>query len=273
MSGEAFRLPCGQCVGCRLERSRQWAMRMMHERRLWPRSVFVTLTYDDEHLPAGATLVKRDFQLFMKRLRKSRREPIRFYACGEYGETTARPHYHAVLFNCDFGDKLRHTVNNRDDVLYRSDELLGLWDNGHALIGDVTFESCAYVARYCVKKVTGDVAEIHYSVMDGDGVVYDRLPEFALMSRRPGIGAGYYARFGDEVRAHDTVVINGREVAPPRFYDGRTKAFDAERFEVLRKRRKLRAAQMASDNTADRRRVKEVIALKRLSMSDKHRSQ
>ena len=262
LSGEAFKLPCGQCIGCRLERSRQWAMRCLHERRLWRRNCFVTLTYDDARLPPGGSLVKRDFQLFMKRLRKSRRDLIRFYACGEYGETTLRPHYHAILFNCSFPDMTRYSVNNRDEVLYSSEELIGLWDNGHVLIGEVTFESAAYVARYCVKKLTGGAEELYG----------DRLPEFGLMSRRPGIGAGYYDRYGQEVRDHDSVVVSGRPVQPPRYYDARTKLLCPEDFEVIRKARKLRAVRMAKDNTVDRRRVKEVIARKRLEMSDKFRS-
>src|SRR3954449_8205389 len=94
LSGEKFSLPCGQCIGCRLERSRQWAMRCVHENKMHPRSSFVTLTYDDKNIPPAGSLSKRDFQLFMKRLRKSQSNPLRFFACGEYGETTHRPHYH-----------------------------------------------------------------------------------------------------------------------------------------------------------------------------------
>jgi hypothetical protein len=214
-------------------------------------------------MPLGMTLVKRDFQLFMKRLRKARREPVRFYACGEYGDVTQRPHYHALLFNCGFPDGRFHSKNNRDEELYVSDELTGLWDNGHALAGAVTFESAAYVARYCTKKISGDAADAHYE---------GRLPEFSLMSRRPGIGAGYYDRFGQEVRDHDSVVVCGREVSPPRFYDVRTLVRDPDVAECNRKRRKARAVALMHDNTVDRRRVKEVIALRRVLASDKHRS-
>jgi hypothetical protein len=131
----------------------------------------------------------------MKRLRFSRSHAIRFYACGEYGETTRRPHYHAILFNCGFPDALVHSKNNRGELLYTSADLGALWDNGQHLIGDVTFASAAYVARYCVKKVSGEKADEHYSVFDADGVIHERLPEFALMSRRPGIG-GSRPRYG-----------------------------------------------------------------------------
>ena len=104
-SGVKIQLPCGQCIGCRLERSRQWAIRCMHEKSLYSLSSFLTLTYDDDHLPPNGTLVKRDFQLFMKRLRWEMGDGIRFFACGEYGDGNLRPHYHALLFNVDFPDK------------------------------------------------------------------------------------------------------------------------------------------------------------------------
>jgi hypothetical protein len=245
---------------------------MLHEKKQWCQSSFVTLTYDNDHLPLAGTLVKRDFQLFMKRLRFSRSHAIRFYACGEYGETTRRPHYHAILFNCGFPDALVHSKNNRGELLYTSADLGALWDNGQHLIGDVTFASAAYVARYCVKKVSGEKADEHYSVFDADGVIHERLPEFALMSRRPGIGSGYYSRFGQEVRDHDTVVVDSKEVAPPRFYDTRTQVLDDKLWTSIRRKRKLRAVLAAADNTVDRRRVKEIIVIRRLQASNKFRS-
>ena len=204
-SGVAICLPCGRCIGCRLERSRQWAVRLMHENRMHRDSCFVTLTYDNEHLPEGGTLVKRDFQLFMKRLRKVKGEGVRFYACGEYGEYNARPHYHALLFNCGFSDKLVHSKNGRGELLYTSDELHDMWPMGHNIIGDVSFESAAYVARYCVKKVTGKGSDEHYSVVDGDGRIFTRIPEFALMSRRAAAD-----RVGAPLPAEDRCRLPGR---------------------------------------------------------------
>jgi hypothetical protein len=263
LSGEKFSLPCGQCIGCRLERSRQWAQRMLHEKKLWGQSSFITLTYDAEHIPPGGTLDKRDFQLFMKRLRKSRDQPLRFYACGEYGETTNRPHYHAILFNCGFDDLQLQTKNSRDEYLYTSPSLARQWQLGNHLIGDVTFESAAYVARYCVKKINGPLAEAHYE---------GRLPEFALMSRRPGIGAGHYARHGQEMRDHDNTIVNGRPAALTRFYDARSKAHSPTTFESTRRSRKRKAVASARDNTVDRLRVKEHIAERRLDLSNKFRS-
>ncbi|AXH74125.1 MAG: replication initiator protein [Microviridae sp.] len=157
-----LKVPCGQCVGCRLERSRQWAIRCVHEASLHKKNCFITLTYNDEHLPENSSLDYRVFQLFMKRLRKKYGDNIRFYMCGEYGENFGRPHFHACLFNHDFSDKkLWKTVNKMP--LFRSAELEELWPFGFSSIGSVTFESAAYVARYIMKKITGEAAEKHYT--------------------------------------------------------------------------------------------------------------
>ena len=268
-SGVKLMVPCGQCVGCRLERSRQWAMRCLHEKRLHRESCFVTLTYDNEHLPPGGTLVKRDLQLFMKRLRKLKGAGIRFYACGEYGERNARPHYHALLFNCGFTDKKRFSENGRGEVYYVSDQLHDVWPSGHNVIGDVTFDSAAYVARYVMKKITGAKAVEHYAVVDGNGEVFDRLPEFTVMSRRPGIGSGYYDKYGKEVYTHDSVIVNAREVRPPRFYDTRFELHDAAAFGKLKIVRRRKALLFRADNTSARRRVKEIIAIKRLKQLER----
>lgn len=263
-SGVPIRLPCGQCIGCRLEKSRQWAMRCMHEKKLHKENCFVTLTYSNEFLPPGGTLVKRDLQLFMKRLRKEKGAGVRFYACGEYGELNGRPHYHCLLFNCEFSDKLVFSRNKRGELYYTSKALESLWPFGHCVIGDVSFDSAAYVARYVMKKVTGDKSVEHYAVIDGDGVVYDRLPEFTVMSRRPGIGSGWYKKFGAETYALDSVVVNGKEVRPPRFYDTKFELTNGEDFAKLKRQRLRRARLFRADNTPERRRVREVVQLKRL---------
>lgn len=269
LTGIPLQLPCGQCIGCRLERSRQWAMRLVHEKRMHERSAFLTLTYDNEHLPPGGSLVVRDFQLFMKRLRKHAGiDRVRFFACGEYGDLNARPHYHAILFGYDFvADQRLFTRNSRGEPIYTSEVLRELWPMGFNAIGEVTFQSAAYVARYVVKKVTGERAADHYCVVDGDGVAFDRVPEFTLMSRRPGIGSSYYEKFGERVRQRDTVVVNGREVPPPRFYDAKTELLLGGAFAKLKRERKRKALLNRADNTSGyhgRLRVKEVLALKLL---------
>lgn len=158
-----LQVPCGQCVGCRLERSRQWAIRCVHESKLHKDNCFITLTYNDANLPSDKSLHYRDFQLFMKKLRKQYPDKkIRFYMCGEYGENFGRPHFHACLFNFNFDDLTLWKTQNKQK-LYRSKKLEKLWPLGHSSVGTVTFESAAYVARYIMKKVTGDAAEDHYT--------------------------------------------------------------------------------------------------------------
>lgn len=215
-----IQLPCGQCIGCRLERSRQWAVRMMHEASLYERNCFITLTYRPGEVPKEG-LRKKDFQDFMKRLRKRFGKGPRYFHCGEYGENFSRPHYHAVLFNHDFDDKYiwRRTKPGNFPV-WRSEALEELWPHGFSEIGSVTFESAAYVARYVTKKVTGDRAIHHYSVTDDFGnVALSRTPEYATMSRRPGISNTWIWMHWKDVYPDDQVVLRGQKMRPPKYYD------------------------------------------------------
>lgn len=245
-------VPCGQCVGCRLERSRQWAIRCVHEASLHENNTFITLTYKTEKIPAGWTLDLRDFQLFMKRLRKKYGAGIRFFHCGEYGEKHARPHYHACLFGHEFSDKKYHKTEN-GHKLYTSKELTELWPNGYHLIGALTFQSAAYVARYIMKKVTGKDAESHY-----DG----RAPEYITMSRRPGIAQGWLDRFTTDVYPDDFIVINGKKMRPPRYYDRQYEITNYCDFEIIKKKRKLKAEENKENNTSERLRVRELVKTK-----------
>ena len=213
LSEDYFGLPCGKCIGCRLERSRQWAMRLMHESELHDYNCFLTLTYDDVHLPENGSLNKKHFQDFMKRLRfKYSDIPIRFYHCGEYGEQLGRPHYHALLFGFDFPDKEYSFTSPSGEDQYVSEILNKVWEKGNCTIGDVTFESAAYVARYCTKLITGDAAEAHYQ---------GKQREYATMSRRPGIARGWYDQFKKDAYPSDFLIVRGAKCKPPRYYDSR----------------------------------------------------
>lgn len=209
-----MKIPCGQCIGCRLEHSRQWAIRSVHEASLYKDNCYLTLTYNEENLPADGSLNKRDIQLFLKNLRESERRKgngnIRFFQCGEYGDENDRPHHHAIIFNFDFEDKYYWKKKN-GFKLYRSDYLESLWKHGNSLIGSVTFESCAYVARYITKKVTGEKAKGHYQ---------GKLPEFTTMSRRPGIGAPWVQKYADDIFSAGGIVMrNGIKMKPAKYYD------------------------------------------------------
>lgn len=261
--GHPMQVPCGQCIGCRLDRSRSWAVRCMHEASLHAENCFVTLTYAPEHLPIDKSLDLSDYQKFMKRLRKRFGPNIRFYHCGEYGENTGRPHYHAILFGFDFPDKKLHTVRNGYPV-WTSEILTEVWGLGLCEIGTVTFESAAYVARYIMKKVNGDKADERY--FDPSTGVYLK-PEYTTMSRRPGIGADWYDMYSSDVYPHDRVIIEGKRVRPPRYYDERLRMDDEYVYDEIKFKRFCDMKKAIDDNTADRLKVKERVqelALKKL---------
>lgn len=243
------KLPCGRCMGCRLEHSRQWAMRALHEKQMHPINCFLTLTYDDKHLPKDKSLVREHPQAFLKRLR-DRLSPVkfRFYGCGEYGEKSARPHYHLILFGMDFLDKKYYKMSKTGEKLYTSKFCEEVWPFGYNVIGDVTFQSCAYVARYVTGKIKGEPAEKHYN---------GRLPEFPMYSLKPGIGSTWFAKYGAHAYEFDSVIMNGKPVRPPRFYDGRFEVLDADRLALLKVAR--RRAVDRKDNTSSRRHVKEEV--------------
>lgn len=240
-------VPCGRCIGCRLERSRQWATRCMHEASLHEDNVFLTLTYNGGNLPTTttglATLEPRHFQLFMKRLRKARNAGIKYFQAGEYGDQLARPHHHAILFGVDFPDRVRLAGGTHSEqTLYRSDELDLLWPHGFASIGNVTFESAAYVARYTLKKITGPKAPEHYQ---------GRVPEYATMSRRPGLGKEWVDKYLSEVYPSDEVIVRGHQAKPPRYYDDQLAKEHPELAEAIKRTRKAKANN-SPDNTGKR---------------------
>jgi len=184
-----LQVPCGKCVGCAADKALVWSIRMYHEAQQHEQNCFVTLTY----AKAPDRINKRDLQLFFKRLRKL--SPLRYFACGEYGTKTHRPHYHAVIFGRDYLEK-SSPINAQ---LYTNPEILGAWSHGMVSIGNLTIASCMYVAGYATKKL-------------GD-------PDtFTLMSRRPGIGHTWAQKYRDELLRTEKIVIDGRELPVPKRY-------------------------------------------------------
>lgn len=261
---QSLSLPCGQCIGCRLEKSRQWAVRCMHEASLHERNCFATLTYNDENLPYRGMLEYPAFQKFMKRLRWDAKVPVRFYMCGEYGPENWRPHYHACLFGYDFPDKRYWRTSDSGEKMYRSAILERLWPFGHCELGAVTFESAAYVARYCVQKVTGHNAKAHYARRDEVGE-FELPAEFNHMSLKPGIGAGWYEKYKDRTYTFDSVVVNGKECKPPKYYDRLFTRENPEEMEDLKFLREQDARERFEDNTQERLVVKEIVTRSRVS--------
>lgn len=259
-NGVHCEVPCGQCIGCRLERSRQWAVRLMHESQLHEDSSFITLTYAPEKLPSDGSLNKAHFQDFMKRLR-FRLEPkrLRFFHCGEYGERFSRPHYHAIVFGTSFPDRCFYSCSASGERIYTSSFLADCWGHGFVSVGDVTFNSAAYVARYVVKKVTGQAAEDHYWRVDETTGEANRVaPEYVTMSLKPGIGSGWFERFGKEVFPSDEVIVNGHPAKPPRYYE---KLFEVAHgdLESVKAKRLEAAERRAGDSTWRRLLVREMV--------------
>lgn len=262
-----FSVPCGQCVGCRLAYSRMWAIRCVHEASLHADNCFITLTYNDDNLTwctlkdgsCVGTLVKRDVQLFVKRLRKKFPVRIRFFCCGEYGELLTRPHYHLILFGFNFPDRIFWKCTNGVN-LYRSKFLESLWTYGYSSVGDVTFESAAYVARYCLKKRNGLMKAMHYRNL---------VPEFSLMSRKPGIARDWFEKFEGDVFPHDFIVIrDGIKCKPPRYYDKIYDLTNPEGMDIVRETR-MKSAMASVDNTPERLAVRKKVQESKLPLLER----
>lgn len=253
-----FLIPCGRCSGCRLERSRQSAVRCMNEAQMHSANSFITLTYKPERLPSDRSVHYSEFQLFMKRLRHYYDPGIKFFECGEYGGKFRRPHFHACLFGVDFPDKRFWKMSGRER-LYISDSLSKLWPDGFSTIGNVSFESAAYVARYVMKKVTGALADEHYEYVNPlNGVLYRLLPEHSKSSNRPGLGRMWYDKYHEDVYPSDCLVVNGKKCKPPRYYDKLLERESPEIYEAVKLERKRKAEETPYDGSRDRLTSKEI---------------
>lgn len=242
-------IPCGKCIDCRLDYSRTWADRCLLELQYHKSSYFVTLTYDDKSLKKYATneylldtgefgysptLVKKHFQDFMKRLRDDYGyEKLRFFAAGEYGDATHRPHYHTILFGLELDDLVLYKRSSLGFNYYNSEYLQKFWPYGYVVVCDVSWETCAYVARYVLKKQKGQSAEVYET--------FNFSPEFTLMSRRPGIGKQFYEDKKDLIYTHDYISIptptGGKKIYPSRYFD---KLFDVDNPEEFARLKELR---------------------------------
>lgn len=255
-------LACGQCVGCRVTRTRAWSIRLMHESQMHKANCFITLTYDGDQVPSSGSLVVKHWQDFAKRLRK-KMGPFRFYHCGEYGPEDLRPHYHACLFGLDFAED-REVFKTKPHKVWTSKTLEKVWGKGYCTLTDLTEGSAAYVAGYVLKKATGDLGIIKYERIDKEtGEVWMVQPEYATMSRRPGIGAEWFRKFRTDVFPSDEVIWNGKPVKPPKYYD--KQLGEKEALEVMTRRRQQRE-RSEEDNTPERLRVREEVAKARQRM-------
>lgn len=253
---------CGQCIGCRRRRTTDWATRIVHEARSHERSCFITLTYNDEHLPADGSLRVEDWQKFAKRLRK-RVGPFRYFHAGEYGSKTQRPHYHAAIFGHDFSAD-REQIRSGSTPLYRSGVLDEVWAKGFCSVGALEPASARYVAKYVVKRATGDQAEKKYSRCDPvTGEVWSVRPEYATMSRggsMRGLGFAYYQKYCEEIDRDGVCrTLDGKSAPIPRYYDFLLEQRDPEAFKK-RQRERVRELQADPDQEWERQIVCEEVA-------------
>lgn len=257
----ALELPCGKCIGCRVDRSRAWAVRCMHEAQMHQDNCFITLTYDDEHLPEDYSVSLDAYQKFLKRLRESVPQTIRFFGCAEYGDENLRPHYHFLIFGYRPTDLTLHS-RKKNIPLYTSSSLQQLWKNGFSTVGNLTYQSAAYCARYVFKKIGGDLAPLHYErVHPLTGSICQVKPEFATMSRRQGIGSTWLAQYEADTYGGFVVVDGKRHPIPP-FYIKRLE--EARQLEQKR-RSASHARKHKADSTPDRLRSRETVLVSRVS--------
>lgn len=265
---QEIKVPCGKCLGCKQKKIRDWALRCQHESKMHEFSYFVTLTYDDDHLPDGGSLRYEDFRSFMKKARhwygifdwKTKKQwdktKIRFFMCGEYGKLK-RPHYHVLLYNFPIPDLKFLKTSSKGSNLYTSELVSWLWNNrGYVTIGSVEYASAAYVAQYCIKKMGTD--SIDYQDIDLEtGEQIDKEREMVQMSRSPGIGSTWYDKYRDQVFPVDRCIANGKQVGVPKFYGSRYKKEDPIGYEEAIAKRHAYSKNRLEDQTEERLEVKE----------------
>lgn len=242
---QEIEIPCGHCLGCRLDHANMWATRMTMESKSWKKNCFITLTYNTPNLPINknglATLIKKDVQDFMKRLRyhhkgnekwthpiKGKEEyPIRFFGCGEYGPKGGRPHYHLAIFNWEPDDLVLYKLNKHGQPIFKSKSLQNIWGKGFVTVEEFNYQTAAYISRYVQKKAgiepqkreyTGEIRQ-ELAIDERNGNIWQKFirtikpkkqlkePEFILMSRGVGIGRMYWEENKDKIKKNTGILI------------------------------------------------------------------
>jgi hypothetical protein len=294
-----IKINCSHCIGCRLEKGRQWAVRAYHEAQIEAEagnpSCFLTLTYNDYHLPKGGTLLKKDLTNFIKRLRdRVGYEKIRHLSCGEYGDNGDRPHYHLLLFGFDFPDKIERPSRKSQFKYYTSELCDSLWSKGYHLISPLTYETAMYVARYVTKKVTGpakgyatrivqscnfSTGELrlhhlrHYERYNPlTGHVWPVEEEYQVMSRggqkkennKRGIGYRWIEKYYRDVYPADEIIVNGFSQKSTDYYDKIVEQIDPEMIKEVKEKREKYTSENQEEYTRQRLEQKEKVKKARI---------
>lgn len=248
---DLIKIPCGHCLECRLSYSRDWANRCLLESLYHDQSLFLTLTYSDVTAPVthycindsgeagdALTLNPKDVQDFFKRLRRyldyhNYKSDIRYFLAGEYGDVTHRPHYHAIVFGLELPDLEFYKLSNLKNKYMTSEFLNDIWGKGFVVIGDMSWSSAAYVARYCLKKLNGDYKSFYDQ--------FNLVPEFTRMSRRPGIGRQYFEDNKDRIFNETYINVQtpdgGIKVFPSQYYKRLFKDYNVDLYEQWKEKR------------------------------------
>lgn len=279
----SLKISCGQCVGCRKDRSHQWAARILHESQSHTApSWFATLTDDDAHTPADGSLDYSVFQTFVDNLRaalnpraprgspKKPRVKVRYFVAGEYGTKKVRPHYHAAFFGLDLPDLAYLRMSPSGHKLYTSAMLEKVWGRGFISLGALSWESAAYIASYVCKKQTGPKATAYLRVDPNTGECHSVRPEFARMSLRPAIGKEWFKKFHADCLPRDYCVVDGRKVPVPRYYRDLFKKMNPHASDDLQHDRIERAALSAHERTPERLATRETVAKAALSLKNRN---
>lgn len=241
-------VPCGHCLLCRVEHSRQWAVRIMNEAQLHLYNAFVTLTYADEHLPEHNSLHFEDLQKFWKRLRKRAGE-LRYYACGEYGDKTNRPHYHACVFGHSLAEG-RIIIRQEPTLLWTTPWLNQAWGKGQVSVGALTFETAQYCAAYVTKKL--HQAKRYVRTDEETGELIPLEQPRAFMSLKPAIGKDWVTQYGALAFEHDRVIVNARAQKPPRYYDRWLEQTNPTKHKEIKEKRKAMVETATEEETRAR---------------------
>ncbi len=252
-------LPCNKCDSCKLRKAKEWALRCWHESQMHEESFYVTLTYSDEHLPDYHDLNHRHFQLFMKRLRKNTGAKITFYMCGEYGDATNRPHFHALIFGY-YPPDAEYLYTKKGNRYYKSEKILKYWRLGFADFSNVSYKNAGYIARYTLKKqMPNEDTQDRYTYLDADQQLQVRKFEYIRCSSNPGIGLTWAQKYVDDWGWKDYILDpNGYKCPVPRYYLEWFRDYvDADHFEKNALAR-IEKARANPDNSPERLKAKEI---------------